>query len=814
MHAAFLLRLVLSVVLLNLSLFCLVGLSLAQSYRQYEGRAGVFAGDLAQLLQQNIGDTIDKIDLALLATRDEVERQLAAGEIDEAGLNGFLRRQTERIPAIDGLHLANAEGEVVYGEEASAENRRSITDRPYYAELRDNPSAGLLISRPVLGVYTGKPVLILARRYNRPDGGFGGVIIVSVTVDHFAELFASLDLGAKGVAVLRDRDLGMLARYPQMPPGEQDMAVARASDDLRAAVAKAPEGGLYRTQGAFDHIDRTFAYRQIPHRTLWVILGVATEDYLTGWRQDAVRQLSLALLFTVISAMAAVLLLKVWRVRDRALHETEVASARLAAILDNTPVGLAIIGTDRVIQTTNKALGEIFGVNGAALVGQGMRPLYPSLAAFEEMGPRIYGILRADQAFRDDVPLVRHDGSDFWCRVQGRMVDPADPSLGAAWVFEDITERKHKEQELALYRSLVEHTSDCVYALSPSEGFRMVFANEATCRHFGVPRETLMTWRLADWSPDYADPAAVRGLWAEVKAHQAPLLQMTHRLAGGQTVSVELSANYLVHDGEEFLAGSFRDVSERLAAEQALRDKTEELARSNAELEQFAYVASHDLREPLRMVSAYVGLIDRRYGDKIGEEGREFIAFAKDGAERMDRLILDLLEYSRIGRAMRPLEMLPLAEVVDEAVANLQGSIEDSSAVVTIGSGLPSLFGDRNELVRLFQNLIGNAIKYHDAERPPVVVVEARAVADEWEIAVHDNGIGISSADFERIFGIFQRLHARDAYEGTGIGLAVCRKVVAHHKGRIKVESILGKGSTFRIVLPAQSPCPALLPSG
>lgn len=250
----------------------------------------------------------------------------------------------------------------------------------------------------------------------------------------------------------------------------------------------------------------------------------------------------------------------------------------------------------------------------------------------------------------------------------------------------------------------------------------------------------------------------------------------------------------------------FRDITQRRAIEQALHDKTAELERSNTELEQFAYVASHDLREPLRMVTSYMALLERRYGDRLDQDARDFIAFARDGAQRMDRLVLDLLEYSRIGRIAPPKETLTLRQIVDDAVRPLQAQTEAEGGAVRVQDGLddlPPVFGCRDELARLVQNLVANALKYHHPDRPPLVTLSARRDGAAVVLSVADNGIGIDPQYFDRIFMIFQRLHTREQYPGTGIGLAICKRVAEQHGGRIWLESTPGQGSTFHVRLPA-----------
>jgi len=258
------------------------------------------------------------------------------------------------------------------------------------------------------------------------------------------------------------------------------------------------------------------------------------------------------------------------------------------------------------------------------------------------------------------------------------------------------------------------------------------------------------------------------------------------------------------HDLEQKVAERTADLSEandELKREVADRKRGEEaLARSNAELEQFAYVASHDLQEPLRMVTGYVQMLARRYKGQLDADADDFIGFAVDGAERMATLINDLLAYSRVTRRGKAFEPTDCEAVMQEVLANLEVAVTETGATVT-HDPLPTVVADEVQLGRLLQNLIGNAIKYH-GEAPPKVHVSAEQTGGLWRFAVRDNGIGIEPQYHERIFAVFQRLHARGEYGGTGIGLAIARKIVERHGGRIWVESEPGKGTTFSFTIP------------
>ncbi len=235
-------------------------------------------------------------------------------------------------------------------------------------------------------------------------------------------------------------------------------------------------------------------------------------------------------------------------------------------------------------------------------------------------------------------------------------------------------------------------------------------------------------------------------------------------------------------------------------ANRDLKKSAQELKRSNAELEQFAYVASHDLQEPLRMVSSFTQLLAKRYKDKIDSDANDFISYAVEGANRMQRLINDLLNYSRIQTKGKTFEETSCSEILGQVRANLQAAIEKKSALIT-NDFLPIVNADTIQMMQLFQNLVDNAIKF-SGELPPRIHISAEKKDNEWVFSVCDNGIGIEPQFNERIFVIFQRLHDREKYPGTGIGLAVCKRIVERHGGRIWVESDMGKGTTFYFTIP------------
>jgi signal transduction histidine kinase len=243
-----------------------------------------------------------------------------------------------------------------------------------------------------------------------------------------------------------------------------------------------------------------------------------------------------------------------------------------------------------------------------------------------------------------------------------------------------------------------------------------------------------------------------------------------------------------------------KEVDARKRAQDSLKNKIQELARSNAELEQFAYVSSHDLQEPLRMIASYTQLIEKRYATQFDEKGHTFLSYVVEGAKRMQVLIDDLLMFSRVGTRGKTLEPVPVQRPLEIALRNLDHAIKQSGASVTIPEALPTVIGDTTQLTQLFQNLIGNAIKFN-GEKSARVEIGVTKLNEFWQFNVKDYGIGIDREHFDRIFVIFQRLHGRTEYPGSGIGLAICKKIVERHGGRIWLESDMGIGTTFHFTL-------------
>jgi PAS domain S-box-containing protein len=354
------------------------------------------------------------------------------------------------------------------------------------------------------------------------------------------------------------------------------------------------------------------------------------------------------------------------------------------------------------------------------------------------------------------------------------------------------------------YRGLLEAAPDAMVVVNQSG--LIVLLNLQAERRFGYHRDELVGQHVTNIIPvGFAERLVADELRSAADALAQQIgtgIELIGRRKDGSEFPIELMLSPLQSAEGILVTAAVRDISVRKRADALLHQKIAELNRSNEELGQFAYIASHDLQEPLRMVASYTQLLSKRYKGRLDSDADEFIAFAVDGANRMQRLVHDLLSYSRVGTKGLELRETSSELALEQAVWNLRGAIEASGALVT-HDPLPTILADETQLVQIFQNLVGNAIKYQNPGVPRIHISANRTGRSAWSFSVKDNGLGIDPQYFERIFGMFQRLHKREEFTGTGVGLAICKKIVERHGGSISVESQPGAGSTFRFVLSA-----------
>src|SRR4051812_2670703 len=501
---------------------------------------------------------------------------------------------------------------------------------------------------------------------------------------------------------------------------------------------------------------------------------------------------------------------------DAALRESEERYRRTFELAGS---GVAHIGLDRKFIRVNRRLCEILGYPEHELIGMTGREIsHPGdLDRINSQRPKLYAG-EVDLVYVEK-RYIRKDNSVVWVAFSMTVErDAGGKPLYEIAIFDDITERKDAEAALAAseerFRSLTQLSSDWYW--EQDENFGLTFMSRRMSERTGLDAAAYIGRKRWD------QPALnlTENDWEEPRAQLAR--HEPFRDFEMQRPNVDGGTRWICVSGEPVFdaAGKFKgyrgvgqDITARKVAEAELRRahdelerKADELQRSNAELEQFAYVASHDLQEPLRMVSSYTQLLGKRYGDKLQGDAQEFMHYVVDGAARMKQLIEDLLAYSRVGTKGKEFKPVAIEGPLKKAITNLRASIEETGAAVT-WDPLPTESVDEVQLAQLFQNLIGNALKFRGAGVPRVHVSAAEK-ENHWEVTIADNGIGIQPQYFERIFMLFQRLHTMGEYPGTGIGLAICKKVVERHGGTIWVTSTPGEGSQFHFTLPKRETQP------
>ena len=493
--------------------------------------------------------------------------------------------------------------------------------------------------------------------------------------------------------------------------------------------------------------------------------------------------------------------------RTAALVDSE---ERLAGIIQSAMDSIITVDEQYRIVLFNGAAQRMFGYPAAEALGQPIERFIPQrfhgehrrhIQRFADTGVtnRAMGALGALWA-------ARANGEEFQIEASISQIQAAGKKLFTV-ILRDITERKRVEKELRAseerHRQLFERSASGIAVcemLFDAAGkpcdYRFLAVNRAFEQMTGLRGDQVTGQRVLAILPDL-DPYWIEMFGRVVTSGEPATFdhyeRSLHRYYQGSA--------YQPQPGQ--FAVSFTDVTERNRSEQELARKVAELARSNRDLEQFAYVASHDLQEPLRMVASYTQLLAERYRGKLDESAEKYISYAVEGAQRMQALIQDLLAFSRVGRNGSGPAAIDCNAALDQALQNLQSAIQESHAVVK-HDPLPIVTADRTQLVQLFQNLIGNAIKFRGDAAPAISITAAKDTT-VWTFAVVDNGIGIAPEHRDLIFVLFQRLHTRTEYAGNGIGLAICKKIVEQHGGRIWVESETGHGSVFHFTLPVRT---------
>jgi PAS domain S-box-containing protein len=820
-------------------------------------RQEILGRNLAQtdLAAQYAADYIGAVqaNIRLFATRPDIVRAALADtpELAQGDLRLFPQIQT----ALDSASLYDAKGIMRVSSVAAAPCiGDAFADREWYQQV-------MATRRPYLGIpiqsrTTGHAVLPYAIPILDEQGNVRGILAAGISLTRLSQAIVGAPAAPDGRAAIIDaRNGGMIVAHSA--PDRILTPVSGQNEAVRRLLAG--ERGTLETPSSAGELDLV-TYAPVPNLPWGIMLLQPSKTALEPIR-TLTRQAALLIILTIMLAM----LLGIWwslRV-TRPLRRLRTASQQLATGDLSPRVGfthadeIGDLGRafDQMADTLQEKDTQLHAYT--AELEQRVQERTVALSALSERQQALLAaipdiIMEVDTAktyvwanpaglqfFGDDVlgktadfyfegqqdtytcvqPIFdgddstiyveswqrRRDGEKrllgWWCRA---LKDAQGRPAGALSSARDLTDRQRAEEAVRenelRYRRIVETAQEGIWTIDADS--LTSFVNAKMAEMLGYTVDEMHGMPLLAFMDEEGRALAAEKL--ERRRHGiAEQHDFRFKRKDGADVWALLATNPMLDRTGAYLGAlaMVTDITERKRTEQALAERAAELARSNAELEQFAYVASHDLQEPLRMVASYTQLLARRYRGKLDADADDFIGYIVDGADRMHALITDLLAFSRVGTRGSPFQPTDCRRVLEQALADLRVAIQESQATVT-NTELPVVMGDAVLLIQLFQNLIGNAIKFRSAE-PPHVHISATPKERGWEFAVRDNGIGFDPQYAERVFIIFQRLHNRQEYPGTGIGLAICKRIVERHGGQIWAESQAGQGTTFYFTLPA-----------
>jgi PAS domain S-box-containing protein len=805
--------LALGVLAVNLFVIVMASSALRYSRRQYRLQAETTARNLCQVLEQNLVGTINQINLALLAVKGEAEREVAAGGIHREALDAFIAHQSGYVPAIYDLRITNIQGEGVYGTGLDPDVKVSLADRDYFRQLRDDPHAELVTSEPLVGRYTGKWAIIIARRINRPDGSFGGITLATITLEHLTQALALVDTGKHGLVILRSTDMALLARYPISAVNDVQLGQKVVTRQFRELFESGRVEGTYTAPSSLDPVERTFSFHRISGYPFIVVVGLATQDYLTEWRHEAARTWGLVGLFLLFTLLAWGQIYYAWKRQFAAIEALANSERFLRAVIDLVPHFIFAKDRESRYLLVNRACAEACGATPEQMTGRNTR----EFAADP---------LQAERFMKVDRQVLDSGAAQFVAEEEFRLpsgqtrihqtvkVPFVNSSTGQAaliGVAVDVTDQKRAQRALAesedRLRMIVELAPDGVLVLS--EQGQILAVNKAACNQLGYTRDQLLQLKIFDIvSPQVAERVSRR----LKEGFPSGVYESLHLRADGVEVPIELSVNKIVLHGQPAFLVLARDITERKRAEEEKAELRNQLLLSQ-KMETVGRLAggvAHDFNNLLTVISGYSELLlsKLKEDNPLREQAAEIHRAGAQGAA----LTRQLLAFSRA----QILEMKPLKlnRLIHESQVMLQQLLgEDVQIETLLDPALGLVMADPVQLHQVLLNLAANsrdAMPHGGGFTIKTANLDTREAGAAKSLGlkpgpfvflqVSDTGTGIAKEVQERIFDPF--FTTKEHGKGTGLGLATVYGIVRQSGGAISVHSEPGRGATFQIYLP------------
>lgn len=847
----------LGVYLINLFVIGMTVLVIERNRAEKVAQAVTLTENYSRIFEESLSGFISKIDISLHMLGDEVSRQMASGGINRKALESFIAHQDSLIPEALGLRVVDAQGIIRYAVNDVKVRNASIADRPQFIRLRDDPDAGLVFSAPIMGRAAEKWMITLGRRINNPDGSFAGDVHVAVSVDNFIAMFSKVDLGERGNVGLWDKS-NLIARYTKADSRGATVGRSSPSADLRALLNSDKRVAQYHTRSGVDGISRTFHFRQVDQYPLYLIVGMADDDYLEDWRNDSLIFAGLTGLFVLVTVISTILISRGWK-RSEADQEalirqdaeytakleasnraTEAAWRQSELILSSAAEGICGVDLDGKVVFVNPAAQKMFGWSDGEGEGLDLHALTHHHDADGNPMPiaecAVFKTLQdGEQRHVGDSLYWRMDGSSFPVEFTVSPVERDGKITGAVNVFRDISERKQIELELERHQRHLEglvqqRTSELMQTEarashilhSSADGLYgidcagvITFINPAACAILGYAAEQVIG-RAAHGLLHHSRPDGSPYPLAECPSYNALRLGQNVRVvdevywhADGHPIPVMYATHPMLQDG--VIVGavtSFVDVSIQRAAAQAREQAlvaAENLARVRSE---FLANMSHEIRTPLNGVLGFAQIGSRNVHNV--EKARDAFAKIQLSGNRLLGVINDILDFSKIEAGKLRIEQteVVLAEIVEHSLDLLRERAEAKQLdlQVELAPDLPrTCLSDPLRMGQVLLNVLSNAVKFTEAGH----VRLSLSLKDDWLVfTVADSGIGMEAVQLEALFNPFQQADASASrkFGGTGLGLAISKRILELMSGDIKVASQPGVGTSVEFRFPYVKP--------
>jgi len=839
--------------LVNLFVIGIVSLAIERNRAQEVAQAETLTENYSRIFEESLAGFISKIDISLQTVGYEVARQMARGGIDQKALESFIAHQDALIPEALGLRVVDAEGIIRYAVNDVKVRNASIADRPQFIRLRDDPDAGLVFSKPVMGRTAEKWIITLSRRINNPDGSFAGDVHVAVAVDNFIGLFSKVDLGEHGNVGLWDKN-SLIARFTKADAHGASVGSSAASAELQALINSGKSSAHYHTRSGVDGIFRTFHFRRLEGYPLYLVVGLADDDYLEQWRNESLSMIGLSGIFALATLLASILISRSWK-RSEADQEamlrqdaeytaklemsnraTEAAWRQSELILSSAAEGICGVDLDGKVIFVNPAARKMFGWAEDEGVGLDLHTLThhhdsdgKPLAIAE--CPVFKTLNDGQRRHIDDSLYWRRDGTSFPVEFTVSPVERDGKVTGAVNVFRDISERKAIEAELEQHRRHLEalvqqRTSELMQTEarashilhSSADGLYgidlngiITFINPAACTILGYSAEQLIgrgAHELIHHSrPDGSlYPAANCPSYNALrKGEKVRVDDEVYWHADGHAIPVMYATHPMLLDG--VITGavtSFIDVSIQRAAAEA-RERAliaaEHLARVKSE---FLANMSHEIRTPLNGVLGFAQIGYRNYTNS--EKARDAFAKIKLSGDRLLGVINDILDFSKIEAGKLRIEQIEvvLSDVVEHALDLVRDRAEAKqlNLQVELAPDLPrTCVSDPLRMGQVLLNILSNAVKFTEAGSIRITLIRQE---QELVFKVEDTGIGMDSTQLDVLFNPFQQADASASrkFGGTGLGLAISKRILDLMGGTISISSQPGAGTSVEFRFP------------